>query len=143
MAKMNVCATPTSVSYTHLDVYKRQDVVPAPRSVSYDENSNQETSVPAEGQTITLTPEQVERINLNIEPVGETMSSDAAQVSANGVVQPNSYSETPVISLVGGVVRRIDSQLGDNVAKGQTVAVVFSDELASAQSRYLSLQTEA
>lgn len=119
------------------------DVVPAPRSVSFDENSNQENSVPAEGQTITLTPEQVERIKLKIETVGETMSSEAAQVSATGVVQPNSYSETPVISLVGGVVRKIDKQLGDNVVKSQTIAVVFSDELAAAQSRYSSLQTEA
>lgn len=118
------------------------DVVPAPRSVSFDENSNQETSVPAEGQIITLTPEQVESIGLKIETVGETMSSEAAQVSATGVVQPNSYSETPVISLVGGVVRKIDAQLGDNVVKGQTIAIVFSDELAAAQSRYLSLQTE-
>lgn len=119
------------------------DVVPAPRSVSFDENSNQEASVPAEGQTITLSPEQVESINLKIETVGETMSSEAAHVSATGVVQPNAYSETPVISLVGGVVRKIDAQLGDNVVKGQTVAVVFSDEFAAAQSRYLSLQTEA
>ncbi len=118
------------------------DVVPAPRSVSFDENSNQENSVPAEGQTIMLTPEQVERIKLKIETVGETMSAEAAQVSATGVVQPNTYSETPVISLVGGVVRRIDAQLGDSVSKGQTVAVVFSDELAVAQSRYIALQTE-
>lgn len=118
------------------------DVVPAPRSVSFDENSNQENSVPAEGQTITLTPEQVERIKLKIETVGETMSAEAAQVSATGVVQPNAYSETPVISLVGGVVRKIETQLGDSVAKGQIVAVVFSDELAAAQSRYIALQTE-
>lgn len=119
------------------------DVVPAPRSVSFDENSNQETSVPAEGQTITLSPEQVERIGLKIKTVGETMSAEAAQVSATGVVQPNAYNETPVISLVGGVARRIDAQLGENVSRGQTVAVVFSDELAAAQSRYLSVQTEA
>ena len=119
------------------------DVVPAPRSISFDENSNQETSVPAEGQTITLTPEQVERIKLKIETVGETMSSEAAQVSATGVVQPNAYAETPVIPLVGGVVRKIDAQLGENVSRGQTVAVIFSDELAAAQSRFLSLQTEA
>ncbi|HRH45196.1 MAG TPA: efflux RND transporter periplasmic adaptor subunit [Pyrinomonadaceae bacterium] len=118
------------------------DVVPAPRSVSFDESSNQETSVPAEGQTVTLSPEQVERIKLKIETVGETMSAEAAQVSATGVVQPNAYSETPVISLVGGVVRKIGSQLGENVSKGQTIAVIFSDELAASQSRYLSLQTE-
>jgi RND family efflux transporter MFP subunit len=118
------------------------EVVSAPRSVSFDESSNQENSVPAEGQTITLTPEQVEQIKLKIEIVGETMSSEAAQVSATGVVQPNAYAETPVIPLVGGVVRRVDAQLGENVSKGKKLAVIFSDELAAAQSRYLSLQTE-
>lgn len=119
------------------------DVVPAPRSVSFDDKSNQETSAPAEGQIITLPPEQVERIKLKIETVGETMSSEAAQISATGVVQPNAYSETPMISLLGGVVRKISSQLGENVLKGQTIAVIFSDELSASQSRYLSLQTEA
>jgi RND family efflux transporter MFP subunit len=116
------------------------EVVPVPRSVTFDEN--QETSMPTQEQTITLSPEQVERIGLKIETVGETMSSEASTVAATGVVQPNAYSETPVISLVGGVVRRVDAQLGETVGKGQTVAVVFSDELASAQSRYLSLLTE-
>lgn len=119
------------------------EVVPAPRSVTFDENSNQETSMPAGEQTITLAPEQIERIGLKIETVGETMSQDAAEVAATGVVQPNAYNETPVISLVGGIVRRIDAQLGASVSRGQTVAVVFSDELAAAQSRYLTLQTEA
>jgi RND family efflux transporter MFP subunit len=116
-------------------------VVPAPRSVTFDEN--QENSAPVTEQTITIAPEQVERIGIQTETVGETMSGEAAQIAATGVVQPNAYNETPVISLVGGVVRRIDAQLGENVGKGQTVAVIFSDELAAAQSRYLSLQTEA
>ena len=119
------------------------EVVPAPPSMTFNENDNQETSMPTEEQTITLEPEQVERIGLKIETVGETMSQDTASVAATGVVQPNAYNQTPVISLVGGVVRRINAQLGENVSKGQTVAVVFSDESAMAQSRYLSLQTEA
>src|SRR5687768_2954302 len=118
------------------------EVVPAPRTVTFDGDS-QEASQPVAEQTITLEPEQVERIGIKIETVGETMSSEAAQTSATGVVQPNAYNETPVISLVGGIIRRIDAQLGENVSRGQTVAVVFSDELAAAQSRYLALQTEA
>lgn len=118
-------------------------VVPAPRSVSFGEGDNQQASVPTEEQTVTLAPEQVERIGLKIETVGETMSQDAASVAATGVVQPNAYNQTPVISLVGGVVRRINAELGENVSRGQAVAVVFSDELAAAQSRYLTLQTEA
>jgi RND family efflux transporter MFP subunit len=44
--------------------------------------------------------------------------------------------------LVGGVVRNVTAELGQNVNRGQTVAVVFSNELASAQSRYLALQTD-
>ena len=119
------------------------NVVPAPRTVTFDDNGKQDTSAPNGEQTIALAPEQVERIGLKIETVGETMSSEASEVAATGVVQPNAYSETPVISLVGGVVRRINAQLGETVGKGQTVAVVFSDELAAAQSRYLALQTDA
>lgn len=117
--------------------------VPAPRTVSFGDDTNQEATIPAGEQTVTLEPEQVERISLKTETVGETMSSEAASFAATGVVQPNSYNETPVISLVGGVVRRVNVELGQNVSKGQTVAVVFSDELAAVQSRYLSLQTEA
>jgi RND family efflux transporter MFP subunit len=119
------------------------EVVPAPRSVTFDENGNRETSAKTEELTITLAPEQVERIGIKIETVGETMSAEAAEVAATGVIEPNAYNETPVISLVGGIVRRIDARLGEIVNKGQTVAVIFSDELASSQSRYLALQTDA
>ncbi|MGI8756559.1 MAG: HlyD family secretion protein, partial [Acidimicrobiales bacterium] len=116
--------------------------VPAPRTISFEPGNNEQSSPTAEEQTITIAPEQIERIGLKIEPVGETLSSEAVQVSSTGVVQPNAYNETPVISLVGGVVRSVTAQLGENVQKGQTVAVVSSDELAAAQSRFLSLQTE-
>ncbi len=43
-----------------------------------------------------------------------------------------------VVSLVGGILRRVLAELGQNVSQGQAVAVVFSDELAMAQSRYLN-----
>ncbi len=116
--------------------------VPAPRSVTFDENSAEVPPLAAE-QTITIEPEQVERIGIKIETVGEMMSTEAATVAAAGVVQPNNYRETPVISRVGGIVHRINAELGENVSRGQTVAVIFSDEFAAAQSRYLTLQTEA
>ena len=64
-------------------------------------------------------------------------------VAATGVVQPNAYKETPVISLLGGILRSVNGELGQNVGKGQTLAVIFSDELAASQSRYLALQTDA
>lgn len=106
-------------------------LVPAPRTISFEPggSNGEQTSAPAEEQIITLAPEQIERAGIKIEQVGETLSNEAAQIAATGVVQPNAYSETPVISLVGGVVRKVTAQLGESAGKGQTVAVVSSDEL--------------
>ncbi len=111
--------------------------VPAPRPVSFEETSNQPTAL-AGDQRLTLTPGQVERAGLKIEPVGEQPSAQAAGLMTTGTVQANTYKETPVISLVGGIVRSVSSELGQNVKRGQKLAVVFSNELADAQSRYLT-----
>lgn len=109
--------------------------VPAPRSVSFEESPQTPT---AGEQKLTLTPEQARSVQLKFETVGEQPSSEAAGQMATGVVQANSYKETPVVSLVGGIVRSIGAELGQNLRKGQRVAVVFSNELADAQSRYLT-----
>src|SRR5216684_8813631 len=106
-----------------------------PRSVSFDQSPQPAT---AGGDKLTLTPEQTRTAQLKIETVGERPSSEAAGQMATGVVQANTYKETPVVSLVGGIVRSISAELGQNVRKGQRVAIVFSNELADAQSRYLT-----
>ncbi len=112
--------------------------VPAPRTSSADD------PVPetAAGQTITLSPEQIQNAGIRIETVGEQLSVESATTAATGVVQANSYRETPAVSLVGGIVRRGVPELGSFVNRGQTVAVVFSDEFAETQSRYIALQTQ-
>ncbi len=115
--------------------------VPAPQSVTFGDSSTQPETTGE--QTITIEPDQVEKIGLKIETVGETLSSEAMTVAATGVIQPNAYKETPVISLLGGIIRSVSGELGQNVTKGQSLAVVFSDELAASQSRYIALQTEA
>lgn len=114
--------------------------VPAPRSVSFAETPSQ----PAMNgdQKLTLSPEQVQRAGLKIEKVGERPSADATGQMATGIVQPNIYKETPVASLVGGIVRSVNAELGQNVRRGQQVAVVFSNELAEAQSSYLKALAE-
>lgn len=109
--------------------------VPAPRSVSFNESPQPAT---AGGEKLTLTPEQLRAAQLKIETVGEQPSSEAAGQMATGVVQANTYKETPVVSLVGGIVRGVTAELGQNVKKGQRVAVVFSNELSEVQSRYLA-----
>lgn len=110
--------------------------VAAPRTVSFEQSSEPPTTTGE--QKLTLTPEQLRSVQLKIETVGEAPSTEAAAQMATGVVQANSYKETPVVSLVGGIVRSISAELGQNVRRGQRVVVVFSNELADAQSRYLT-----
>jgi membrane fusion protein, heavy metal efflux system len=119
--------------------------VPAPRMTG---NAPQQgtgtatTASPAEA-TVTLTPEVAARSGIKVETVGEQFAPEAAGgTPANGVVQANAYRTTPVVSLVGGIVRRVGAELGQTVGRGQIVAVVFSDELAMAQSRYLTALAE-
>jgi RND family efflux transporter MFP subunit len=109
--------------------------VPAPRSVSFAESPQPATPG---GEKLTLTLEQLRTAQLKIEIVGEQPGSEAAGQMATGVVQANTYKETPVVSLVGGIVRTVSAELGQSVKKGQRVAVVFSNELSDAQSRYLA-----
>ena len=111
--------------------------VPAPRSGTFGESSSPQTAT-AGNQILTLTPEQLQRAGLKIETVGEKPSTEAMGQTTTGVVQANTYKETPVVSLVGGIVRSVKPELGQSVTRGQTVAVVSSNELGDLQSRYLT-----
>ena len=111
--------------------------VPAPRSVSFAESPTQSNASNGD-QKLTLTADQIQSAGLKSETVGEQPSAQTAGQMTTGTVQANSYSETPVISLVGGIVRNVSAELGQNVKRGQNVAVVFSNELADVQSRYLA-----
>ena len=118
--------------------------VPAPRSVDFGQTGgNTGTSdLPGE-ETLTLAPEQVEQIGLETAVVGETLSNEITGAASTGVVQANDYAETPVYSLVGGVIRSVSARLGDFVRQGEALAVVYSDELAAAQSNFLASAAEA
>jgi RND family efflux transporter MFP subunit len=115
--------------------------VPAPRSIGSDQTANQAGNTSGES-TLTITPEEAQRAGIKIETVGERMSTETTGQQTTGVVQPNSYRETPVMSLVGGIVRSVGPELGQSVRKGQTIAVVSSNDLADAQTKYLAAFAE-
>ena len=123
-------------------------VVTAPRTVTFDQPGAQGgagagAGVPATGEeTLTVTAEVAARAGIRVEAVGEQLAPEALQQAAAGVVQANAYRSTPVLSLVGGRVSSVSAEAGQAVRRGQVLAVVFSDELAMAQSRYLSAQAE-
>lgn len=110
--------------------------VPAPRSISFAETPSPQAT--SGDQKLTVSPEQLQRAGLKIETVGERPSMEAIGQMTTGIVQANSYKETPVVSLVGGIIRSVKGELGQNVRRGQQVAVVFSNELADTQAKYLT-----
>jgi multidrug efflux pump subunit AcrA (membrane-fusion protein) len=114
--------------------------VPAPRSTTMDDIP---ASEPLTGQTITITPEQLASSGIAVETVGEQLAADVGLTAATGVIEANAYRNTPALALVGGIVRSVIPELGTRVSKGQTVAVVFSNDYAEAQSRHVALSTEA
>lgn len=67
-----------------------------------------------------------------------TTSTTAAKLRVPGIVKPNEYQQVHVTSLVGGIVKQVSIILGDHVRRGQPLAVIFSSELAEAETQYLS-----
>lgn len=112
--------------------------VPPPRNVGLDTTPEQQLA----NQTITLSPEQLQNAGVTIEAIGEQLTAESDFTAATGVVEANAYRQTPVLALVGGVVRRVFPELGANVRAGQAVAIIFSDGFAETQSRYVALRTE-
>ena len=114
--------------------------VPAPRTVSAPGAATVGAPVTTAEPTLTISPEVAARSGIRVEPVGEAQAAGegVAGQAATGVVQANTYKTTPVVTLVGGRLLRVDAELGQQVRRGQALAVVFSDDLAMAQSRYLT-----
>lgn len=120
-------------------------VVSAPRTVTFGPAGGAAAGGPAAAPgeaTLTLPADAAARAGIRVEAVGEQLSPEAAQQAAAGVVQANAYRTSAVVSLVGGRVTSVGAEVGQAVARGQTLAVVFSDELAAAQSRYLAARAE-
>jgi cobalt-zinc-cadmium efflux system membrane fusion protein len=92
----------------------------------------------SEAVEVALTPEALRRAGIKTAPVRADILN--ATVTVPGTVSSNAYRETKVNSLVGGIVRDVRHELGAPVGRGEPLAVIFSNELADAQMRYLSMQ---
>jgi len=88
----------------------------------------------------SLNEETIERAGVEIATV--TRRSVATEVRVPGVVQPNAYRTVTVTPLVNGRVVTVPVVLGERVRSGQTLATVFSPDLAESQTRYLSMKAE-
>ncbi len=87
---------------------------------------------------VSLDAEALQRAGIKTTVVRTGVTTSTLTVPAT--VTSNAYRDTKVNALVGGVVRQVRVELGATVKRGETLALIFSTDLADAQMKYLSMQ---
>jgi RND family efflux transporter MFP subunit len=85
---------------------------------------------------VRLSKDAADRAGIAVAPVTPRAGADTLRVP--GVVEPNAYRQVAVTPLVGGRVTGVSVQVGDRVRKGQSIAQVYSPELAEARTKYIA-----
>jgi RND family efflux transporter MFP subunit len=119
-------------------ISRQADPAPAPAAPVPSSTRREVARLP--DVAVTVTPELAQRARLEVESVRAGASADRVRVP--GIVEPNGYRQVVVTPLVGGRVTRVQAALGDRVRRGQTLAEIYSPELAQAHTAYLSMQAE-
>ena len=126
-------AAPRSTSDDHAGMASTgsQATVPAGKAASARGASD-----PLADVVVTISKEGIERAGITVTTVAGGTTSGGLRVP--GVVEPNTYKQVIVTPLVSGRVTRVTAELGQHVQRGQTIAQIFSPDLAEAQTRYIS-----
>lgn len=86
---------------------------------------------------VALSTEAVSRAGIKTAQVRTVDSTKAVRVP--GIVAPNNYKDVKVVPIAGGIVIKAPVELGRAVKRGEALATLFSNDLAEAQAKYLSL----
>src|SRR5215813_6844577 len=103
-------------------------------------DDSSDSSAGSSGIQVDLGPDDLKKAQ--VQTVHVDMRETANTLRVPGNINPDEYKEVHVTPLVGGVIRQVPVVLGDHVKRGQTLAVVFSSELAAAESEYLVMMAE-
>ena len=103
--------------------------------IGTDRQDQATEAAPAEGE-VRLTPAQIETSKISVKAVGP--GDIARQLTAPGAVTPDPDKLARVAAKVAGVVEELRKRLGDNVVRGETIAIIDSREVAEAKSEYLA-----
>jgi RND family efflux transporter MFP subunit len=106
---------------------------------STNDASKESTAANADLQ-VELGPDDLKKARLQTVHVdiGETAST----LRVPGIVNPDEYHKVHVTPLVGGVIKQVPVVLGDHVRRGQPLAIIFSSDLADAETGYLAMLAE-
>jgi len=89
---------------------------------------------------VELGPDDLKKAQVQTVHVDVKETSGTLRVP--GIVNADEYREVHVTPLVGGVIRQVPVVLGDHVQRGQPMAVIFSSDLADAETGYLAMLAE-
>src|SRR5277367_5863439 len=89
---------------------------------------------------VELGPDDLKKAQVRTVHVDVRETSGTLRVP--GIVNPDEYRVVHVTPLVGGVIRQVPVLLGDHVRRGQPMAVIFSSDLADAETGYLAMSAE-
>ncbi len=95
-------------------------------------------SAPEAPAEVVLSPEAVSQAGIKTAPAEAAVSEVTVQLP--GTVTADAYREVNVVSLVGGIVTKVQVELGATVTRGVPLATLFAPELAEAQTKYLSMR---
>jgi RND family efflux transporter MFP subunit len=98
------------------------------------------SGAPLPDVVVSLSPDAVARAGITVATVGTGRATSGLRLP--GVVEPNAYRQVVVTPVAGGRVTRVLVESGERVRRGQTMAQVFSSEVAEAFTRYTSVRAD-
>lgn len=90
--------------------------------------------------TTTLTAEQMKSIQLELGSIEQKPLT--ASLKANGILKVPNQNKAIATALIGGVVKSILVQAGNNVGKGQIIATIVNTTFISMQEEFLSVSSK-
>lgn len=108
-----------------------------PPSSNHD---SMDSATPNADLQVELGPDDLKKAQ--IQTVHVSINETSITLRVPGIVNPDEYKEVHVTPLVGGVIRQVPAVLGDHVRRGQPMAVIFSSDLADAETGYLAMLAE-
>jgi cobalt-zinc-cadmium efflux system membrane fusion protein len=111
---------------------------PTPTSIEAPAVAGQNAVEPADEVEVVVSPEAVAQAGIKTAKVDVVESNTSIQVP--GTVMANAYREVKVFPIVGGIITKVHVELGASVRRGVPLAILFSAELAEAQTKYLMMK---
>lgn len=86
--------------------------------------------------TVTLSADAVTRAGITVTPAESRTGTAVLRLPAT--IEPNAYRQVDVTPIAAGRVTRVAAELGAHIKQGQTLAQIFSPELADALTQYIT-----